>query len=450
MTLEEKINSINTVDGTSKLKPMEKDSKIKIRDLWTDFIEPRLPNPDVVKAWSKLLIDYTEEDDAVFAIRAFFGRSKKFIESKKDDELRRGFLTVPNNASYTYFFTDNSFAAYFHKMALDGYVPSLDEFKNMMMKRLFPAHFGLHCGIEKVKAAYDIGATPVPPIGEYGYKIAHVSDACGHYCMNNNDDLSFADLSPRHFPRGKYSDWKYNSTLGYYVRNIDVLPETRKILTAHFLRFVNPFNHFLAPKAKNTNTSKKTGISTTKIYNKYYNYIKQAEKYDIGEFKPLLDYVNERFEKDVYKDEYIEYKKLLLLPDDFFGTVSGDEEINIEYGNPLHVFESSKGITSAISTTPVTTSKTAHASMSTTKTAPRTNRKHPHVDLEFIPSDSALFEKELLIKKSAKITLIYKDGHTLVDNWDARRYKSNLKKRINDMLWNKPDRDNIVKAVFEV
>ena len=347
MTLEEKIKSIDIVDGDSRLIPMETSSKIKIKDFWTDFIEPRLPDPDVVKAWSKLLIAYTEEDDAVFAIRAFFNRDENYNESQKDDELRRGFWTVPNNAKYSYFFTDNSFAAYFHKMALDRYVPSsMSEFKSMMAERTFPAHFGRSCNTERVKAAYKIGVSYAPPVGEYGYKIAHVSDACGHYCLDGNHDVSFTSLAQLHFPRGKYSQWQHDASLGCHVRNLDVLPETREVLVAHFLRFVNPFNQFLAPKAKNTNTNKATGVSTTKIYNKYFNYIKRGEKYDIGEFKPLLDYVNERFEKDVYKDDYIEYKKRLLLPNDFFGTVSGDEEINIEYGNPLLTFVNGKGVTS--------------------------------------------------------------------------------------------------------
>ena len=346
MTLEEKIKSIDIVDADSRLIPMETSSKIKIKDFWTDFIAPHLPDPDVVKAWSRLLIDYTKEDDAVFAIRAFYGWEMNYRETKKDDELRRGFLTVPSNAPYTYFFTDNSFAVYFHKMALDGYVPSLSELKDMMQKRAFPAHFGRSCGAERDKAAYTIGATPVPPIGEYGYKIAHVSDACGHYSLNGKDDLSFSDMAPSHFPRGKYSDWTYDASLGCYARTLDVSPKTRQIIIAHFLRFVNPFNHFLVPKAKYTYRSKKTGEKITKIYNQYFNYINGETKYDIGEFKPLLDYVNERFEKDIYKDEYIEYRKMLLLPEGFFGTVSGDEEINIEYGNPLLTFVNGKGVTS--------------------------------------------------------------------------------------------------------
>ena len=107
MTLEEKLKKINIVDSESKLIPLKSGSKITIEDFWTFFIKPRLPDPKVVKAWSKLLIDYTKEDDAVFVVRAFAGWCKKDREAKKDDELRRGFLTIPNNATYSYFFTDS-------------------------------------------------------------------------------------------------------------------------------------------------------------------------------------------------------------------------------------------------------------------------------------------------------------------------------------------------------
>lgn len=443
MTLEEKLKGINIVDSKSKLIGLETNSKIKIKDFWTDFIEPRLPNPDIVKAWSKLLIDYTNEVDAVFVVRAFAGWCKKDRETKKDDELRRGFLTIPNNAAYSYFFTDNSFAAYFHKMALDGFVPSLNEFKTMMKERRFPAHFGRCCSMERDKAAYKIGATPAPPIGQYGYKISHISDAGEHYSLNGDDRFSITDLSKIYFPRDKYSKWEYNTALDCYVRNIDVLPQARAILVAHFLRFVNPFNHFLTPKAKNTYKNNSTGIITTTIYNRYFNFLKSEDGYDIGEFKPLIDFVNERFE-EIYGYEYIEYKKCLLLPNDFFGKVSGDEVINIEYGNPLQVIKTHKGVasTTMTGTVPIPTTKS--------KTKTRTIRKHPPVDIELIPSDPDVFEKELLNKKKAKITLIYADGHALEDKWDARKYTSNLMKRINDKLWNEPDRDHIVKAVFEV
>lgn len=399
MTLEEKIRSINVVDGDSKLISMETDYKIRIEDFWTDFILPRLPDRDVVKAWSKLLIDYTNEDDAVFAIRAFAGRSKKDTESKKDDELRRGFLTVPNNATYSYFFTDNSFAAYFYKMALDGFVPSLKEFKIVMKERRFPAHFGQNCNIEKKKAAYKIGATPVPTIGQYGYKISHVSDAGEHYSFNGNDDFSITDLSKMYFPRGKYSEWKYDSVMDCYVRNLDVLPQTRDVLVAHFLRFVNPFNHFLTPKAKNTVTSKKTGITTTKIYNKYFNYIKGEEKYDIGEFKPLIDYVNERYEKDIYIDDYLKYKELLLLPNDFFETASGDDTIDVEYGNPLQVFTSSKS-TGSVAPTPSTTPKIT-VKKSSTSTVKNDNKTLVFKLLNDLVTNGKITD-ELLLKLSDK------------------------------------------------
>ena len=446
MTLEEKLKKINIVDSESKLIPLKSGSKITIEDFWTFFIKPRLPDPKVVKAWSKLLINYTKEDDAVFVVRAFAGWCKKDREAKKDDELRRGFLTIPNNATYSYFFTDNSFAAYFHKMALDGFVPSLSEFKVMMKERRFPAHFGRCCSMERDKAAYKIGATPVPPIGQDGYKISHVSDAGKFYSLNGKDCFSITDLSKIYFPRGKYSNWEYNSKLGCYVRNLEVLPETRDILVAHFLRFINPFNHFLTPKAKHTHKNNTTGITTTTIYNKYFNFLKNEDGYDIGEFKPLIDYVNERFEEDIYKDEYIEYKKRLLLPDDFFGKVNGDEVINIEYGNPLHVFSVLKGVPLATATGVVSAPKIK------TKTKTSTSRTRLNYTIELVPSDKDLFKSELLIKKQAKRTIIYRDGSVKAEVWDASSFSpsSNLGGNVSSQIWHRKDKDQIEKVVYEV
>ena len=90
------------------------------------------------------------------------------------------------------------------------------------------------------------------------------------------------------------------------------------------------------------------------------------------------------------------------------------------------------------------------ASSKTPTSTTRKYKRHPEIPKEFLPSDLALFEKELLDKKKAKITLTYADGHTTVYYWDARKYKSDLKASVYCQLRDKPDRDHIVKAVFEV
>ena len=54
------------------------------------------------------------------------------------------------------------------------------------------------------------------------------------------------------FPRGRYSDWKKEMVNGVelFVRHHDVSDNTLEVLKSHFLRFVDPLNYFLAPKAK--------------------------------------------------------------------------------------------------------------------------------------------------------------------------------------------------------
>lgn len=69
-----------------------------------------------------------------------------------------------------------------------------------------------------------------------------------------------------------------------------------------------------------------------------------------------------------------------------------------------------------------------------------------------IPSDSALFKTKLLVTKRAKRILIYKDGSSKVEIWNARKFTSDsdLIGNILSQLWHRGDRDDIVEAIYEV
>src|SRR5690554_5306452 len=154
MSLEFKLRNIKV----NRIPELRDGHSNTIELFWEDFIKPLLPDKDCVLKWNELLIRYSKEPDAVYAIRAFFNWSNRHVEVERGDELRRGFLTIPNNATYKYFYTDNFFAAYFQKMALDNYCPTIEEFKDMMQSRKFPARFGRSCHLERVKASYKIDA----------------------------------------------------------------------------------------------------------------------------------------------------------------------------------------------------------------------------------------------------------------------------------------------------
>ncbi len=310
-----------------KIPSFEQGYAMDIQTFWTNFIEPRLPNIEIVEKWNNLLQEYSDVSNAVFPIRAFYNWDKDFVENEKDDELRRGFYTKFLNENFSYFFTDNYFVAYIEKMALDNFCPTLNEFKEMMISRKFPARFGQSCSTERKKAAYIITGKN-PGINTSGYKIAHIIDTGTNYLLSDGVTYSLKELSEKFdFSRGKYSEWQEaNDNFGKLflrISNASNSLETRKVLKAHFLRLANPLNYFLTPKMKKDGT----------VYNEYRNN-KGEIKYDIAEYKNLQNFVHEKF-LEKYGAMYSDYLKLVKLPNDFFGKSNANEKICIHYGNPL-------------------------------------------------------------------------------------------------------------------
>ena len=283
-----------------------------VKDFWTQFVEPMLPEKEVALAWHNILMKYVSEPDAVFVIRAFHN---------VDVAARRGFLTKTNQG-YSFFYSDNSFATYIAKMVYDGFVPDYAEFKNAMLTRKFPA--GWFCSTdEKRIAAYPLDSRLNPQIAASGYKLAHIVDSGNHFCIKGND-WNKAKICDRYFPAGELDDWKIcgDESGRFYVRNLDVPEEARDILTAHFLRYTDPLNYFLTPKAKNNGSP--------------FHYTEIAiPKNDIAEFETLQLYAMQKFSErftSVYEDFLA---KLMLCPKqekfmDFAN--AGSSIIKIHYG----------------------------------------------------------------------------------------------------------------------
>ena len=276
-----------------------------IADFYKDFVEPCLPDTNSVIGWTNLLLEYVNQDNAVFSVRQFANwlkvNNSKGLGSNVYNpySLRRGFLTEFERSKLKYFFTDNFFAAYFMKMAFDGFVPSIDDLLKEMNNRTFPARFGRYCKEERAVAAFDITGNIAkdPGIKNAGYKIGHVIDSGKAYqAFGVTKDL--AGICNHYFPRGNYQDWEPNGQ--YYrrlVRNLnsDALP----YLKAHFLRFACPINYFLAPKPKNNG----------KIYHEYH--VGNTIKYDIAELPDLQEYIIGQFHQ-LYGKVYEDYLKAIM------------------------------------------------------------------------------------------------------------------------------------------
>lgn len=198
-------------------------------------------------------------------------------------------------------------------MAIDNYIPDYKEFKDCMLNRTFPARFGRSTKEEREKAAYSIDGKygKDPGFGRAGYKIAHIINS-GKEFIYNNKKYTIKEICDSYFPRGKYIDWNIDKKLNCYVRHIDVGNYEKKLLIAHFMRFICPLNYVFTPKK-----------SKQKIKGKVYGN-------DIAESLLLQRCAIKNMHKR-YGSIYKEYLKLVLCNTDNIDT-SGECLKGIKYG----------------------------------------------------------------------------------------------------------------------
>lgn len=308
------LNKLATI-YTPKVPALTTGYACTIDDFWNSFILPKLPDPSVVLAWHKVLIEYVNAPDAVFAIRYYNNAPKD-----RYDDLRRGFLSKTNQ-NYSFFYTDNFHAAYFAKMASDGFAPTKKELLDAYLNRQFPSRFGRDTANERSMMAVPKG--PDPGIQTAGYKLAHIINVGTDYYINGKA-YTLSKLIEAYYPRGLRTDWKLHTdaTGTYYLRDFSPIPEARKILVAEYLRFVHPFNYFLTPKS----TCSQTPMCK-----------------DIAEYQPLVDFVREKIAA-IYGELYEEYLDLIMVDKSSFAHSNGQHVINLKYG---HNLKSSQAVSSA-------------------------------------------------------------------------------------------------------
>ena len=337
-----------------------------IGEFYADFIKPRLPKPEVVLAWHKVLMNYSQRDRAVFPIRGGYSSDK----DKNKEKLRRGWLVRVNDGIFSYTFTDNYFPAYIYKMALDGFCPQPDEFYEYMtgrssadpsklyetveeenitwlkalneessrkrknekhIKNVFdstqgrdrcflkmPISYGRVSKGETLKNVY-INTDPAPtcPLGDCGYKHAHILGVRGSYKVNDSNTKQWEEIKEK-VSLGEESDYRWQKDINNYAWDRTVesseVDELRKIIVAHFLRFCDPINHFLSPKQ---------GCNKFTKDNKDYSL-------DIGEYDNLLSYMMFIREKE-FGSDYEQFKKASLASTEIKSTDYSTDVIHVIY-----------------------------------------------------------------------------------------------------------------------
>jgi hypothetical protein len=358
----------NSPDINGKIyAPWENRYSATMADFYTDFIVDRLPDPTVVKKWHDMLVEYSKMPGAIFPVRA--GNTSK--------KLRRGWL-VKVDDGFSYMFSDNGFASYIYKMVLDGYCPLATEFYKFMtefvrpdqiewleeinknpkkkkaatinntldqtgvLERRFsrmPVHFhqiggsGVDKSEDEKNVYINTAPAPVCCLGEYNYKHAHlIGVAENDYEMPGGVVYEFKIIKT--LLLGEDADYAWDSTVGNYVWNRKIadykgevpFATIEKIVIAQFFRFLDPINHFLAPKEQQNKFTRADGFFDMDIA-EYENLL----KYLIGEKEKVFNSDKTGEGKLTYFDDF---REKTYAPRAMFGvdTISaGTEPIQVVY-----------------------------------------------------------------------------------------------------------------------
>lgn len=276
-----------------KLEPSVCESEY-LEDFYENCVRKTLPQKEVVIHWHNLLKRYINDPEAVFFARRYASTKKK-----GEWDIRRGFLTVFNNIKLVY--VDNFFAHYFYAMAINGFKPDYDDFKQFVLNREIPYGYSV-VSLEKEHQAYHKGATY--PLNKNGWKHSHVFSA------NQNDyNFNYKEIVQDVFPMGEYGDFKVQGDSNYPYRKVDgsINEDYVKIIKAHFLRVVHPINYFLTPKVNLQSSS--MGIK------------------DVGEYPGMIALMKQKL-YDLYGNIFTEYQEMIMAPAD-------NPYIGLQYGKDL-------------------------------------------------------------------------------------------------------------------
>lgn len=384
-----------------------------VEDFYKDCISQNNLDKENVLAWHKMFMEYAERPDAIYWIRYYENGNKDYRKTTGLHNNRRACMTSFADG-FSYVFVSNYDVHEIFNMIRLGVKPNVDEFADMMNHRTainsdyrhfpdaFPMHYdpGKSCEESNMNCYPNIGDPRQGVLGGQGWYLAHIVEikskfkrSDGIHRVLSNDERNLI------FPRGVIADWKPDAS-GIMIRNIDRMLdyEYKQIVKAHFLRFVDPLNYYIAPGEKSQQNETPYGKT----------------KKSIGEYDPLNMFMARQFETLYGEAAMDEFRKAALLD-----VPSEKLILNVTYGAKP----------SAKST------KSSAKSAKSSASKPRKTRSGSVPRIIFDPPDEETFKRELLKTKRATVIWVYNDGAGDKEEekiWKAENFteESNLRSNI--------------------
>lgn len=354
MTISDYFKNYSTLKYSKKLS---NGYAYSIEDLYKDCIKDTLPDVNDVLAWHKMLMQYTEMPDAIYWIRYYengplLNSNGQILTVKNDGSYRirdnsgktvllgkagelatkkainnfvisNGFRYNNRRAcltqfadDFSYVFVSNYDVHEIFNMISHHVVPTANEFLTMMKSFKFHLHYDTSksCMESDIAAFPNIGNVRGGVLTQNKWYLAHINSIKNDDCpyVRNNGNVSKLSSTEKNklYPIGEPADWSVSSNGKIRRLNYSLTSDEKELVKAHFLRFTDPLNYFLAPgKNYETNNTSRT----------------------IGENKYLTSYMEALYET-IYgtsvMDEFREKAKIRKNP--FIAT--GKEIVEVHYG----------------------------------------------------------------------------------------------------------------------
>jgi len=385
-----------------------------VADFYDEFLvkSGRLPEKDVVLEWHKVLTKYASDPESkIFLVR-------KYECTKENGEWnnRRG-AVIRFADGFEIVYASNFLAHEIYLMACYGVVPTYEEFKELIEKRELP----ITCGtaVERLISLYPSANKTC------GCYLAHIMSVNGLYIRENGNCLEISsDETSNMYPLGTPENWVSSPDKINHIP-YSLNDEEKELVKAHFLRFLDPMNHYVTPETKHC-------VHTLADWPKRKN---------IGEYPYLTHYVTEQY-KSRFGAEYDTFTALARFREKVPEGYTGTNLIGLEICKSLPEDEADE--TAVTEKAPIPKKRGSDSKRSP---FPRNG-----IITEYIPSNMDEF-KSLFIKRGlARITVTYKDGHTETKDWPCRKItqKTNIKGNVTSKSWYTKGKDRISKIVCEV
>lgn len=264
------MNKFNEVQNHT-LPKVEKGEAKSIEEFYEKTIKFQFENIDEIKKIHNALLGYIKLNEPTYFIRLYGSYPKKNYSL-----LRRGFVTqYADNTRIS--FCDNTFTLLFTAMKLSKLHFDSEDLKQLFKQEKLVVGFG-QVSEEKELCFYSPKGAKRANLNEKGWYQAHIKPTGYNY-----ENFKLTELFPNPDRTVYANDQNIN------ICNENLSTDQLRVVQAHFLRLIHPFNSFLVPKK---------------------NHLEYEGK-NIGEEAELIQFVRNKI-IETFPQEYKEFDELSI------------------------------------------------------------------------------------------------------------------------------------------